>query len=182
MSLTRRSAIGSLTLSGLTLFSARNDDARAAVSASRPSGAKPATSGLVIDRFKIGPNGETYWLKCRVPMSPWVSPRGTSGINMTVPIQSNNVQIWDMPAGLNSPPHPAPEQQFVVVLSGVLRVTLSHGVSKSFRSGDVFLATDKGTGDGHRTETVGGPVRVLLIPIGEDLDVDSWTVSGAAMT
>lgn len=181
MAITRRSAIGSLTVSGLTLFSALNEDANAAGAIPAQSGTIPATSGLVIDRFKIAPNGETYWLKCRVPMSPWVSPRGTTGINMTVPIQSGNVQIWDMPSGLNSPPHPAPEQQFVVVLSGVLRVTLSHGVSKSFSSGDVFLAIDKGTGEGHRTETVGGPVRVLLIPISDDLDVDSWTVTGVPM-
>ena len=176
MALKCRSAVRPLGVLGLGFFLALGGVATAASDNQGSTLAKDADVGMVIDRFKLDDKGETYWLKARVPTSRWVSPRGTLGVVQTIPVVSRKVQIWDLPAGLNSPAHPAPENQFVAVLSGVVKVTLSNGTSKSFRAGDVFLATDGGTGKGHRTETVGGAARVLLVPIEADLDVDAWTV------
>ena len=63
------------------------------------------------------------------------------------------------------------------MLFGEVKVTVSDGESRSWRSGQLFLATDSGNGKGHRTQTVGGPARVLFIPIGDDVDLDAWTIS-----
>ena len=131
------------------------------------------SDGLVVDRFQEDGNGETYFSKCRIPMS--YDPI-TTHVPRSIGFASKKVMFLDLPAGLDVPGSRAPERQFVVVLSGEVKVTVSDTESRSWRSGQVFLATDTGTGKGHRTQTIGGPARVLFVPIEDDVDLDAWTL------
>jgi hypothetical protein len=51
--------------------------------------------------------------------------------------------------------HPAPQRQFVIILSGGLEIGFEDGSKKVFNAGDARLVEDT-TGKGHTTIAVGG--------------------------
>jgi quercetin dioxygenase-like cupin family protein len=51
--------------------------------------------------------------------------------------------------------HPAPQRQFVIILSGALEIGFEDGSTKVFKAGDARLVEDT-TGKGHTTIAVGG--------------------------
>jgi hypothetical protein len=51
--------------------------------------------------------------------------------------------------------HPAPQRQFVIVLSGQLQITYPDGSQKVFGAGEARLM-DNTTGRGHQTIAIGG--------------------------
>ena len=57
--------------------------------------------------------------------------------------------------------HPAPQRQFVVVLSGVMEIEAGDGEARQFGPGGVVLVTDL-TGPGHRTRNPGMDETVLI--------------------
>jgi len=131
---------------------------------------------LLVDRIQTDRNGETHFSKCCIPMARASTVAGVSG---TVDIASKGASFWDFPAGVDVQGARPPGPQFVIFLFGEVKVTVSNGDSRSFRSGEMVLATDFGPGKGHRTQTVGGPARVLYVPIEDDLDLDAWTISNS---
>ncbi|MBP2703894.1 hypothetical protein JOL79_08750 [Microbispora sp. RL4-1S] len=65
----------------------------------------------------------------------------------------------------DSTAHPAPREQWVVMLRGVIEVTVSDGHRRRFGPGDLVLAADT-TGAGHTTAGVGQPpFDALFIPL-----------------
>ena len=55
--------------------------------------------------------------------------------------------------GWDSPPHPAPARQWVVMVSGMVEATTSDGVVRRFGPGTPVLVEDT-HGQGHRTRVV----------------------------
>jgi quercetin dioxygenase-like cupin family protein len=67
-------------------------------------------------------------------------------------------------AAFDSAPHPAPQEQWVVMLRGTIEVEVSEGTKRRFGPGDLVLATDT-TGAGHITVGVGDPpFEALFLP------------------
>ncbi|NUR92336.1 MAG: cupin domain-containing protein [Nonomuraea sp.] len=65
----------------------------------------------------------------------------------------------------DSEPHPAPREQWVVMLRGTIEVTVTDGSRRRFGPGDLVLVTDT-TGTGHTTTAVGdSPLEALFIPV-----------------
>jgi hypothetical protein len=70
-------------------------------------------------------------------------------------------------AAFDSAPHPAPAEQWVVMLRGVIEVTTADGDRRQFGPGDLVLAADT-QGRGHVTVGVGAaPFEALFIPVTE---------------
>ncbi|MGW6502001.1 hypothetical protein [Nonomuraea angiospora] len=68
-------------------------------------------------------------------------------------------------AAFDSTAHPAPCEQWVVMLRGMIEVTVSDGGRRRFGPGDLVLAADT-TGMGHVTTGVGDPpFEALFIPV-----------------
>jgi hypothetical protein len=64
----------------------------------------------------------------------------------------------------DSDPHPAPREQWVVMLRGAIEVEVSDGSRRRFRPGDLVLVTDT-TGRGHTTTAIGDPpFEALFVP------------------
>jgi quercetin dioxygenase-like cupin family protein len=62
-----------------------------------------------------------------------------------------------------SEPHPAPSQQWVVMLRGVIEVEVSDGTRRRFAPGDLLFVADT-TGRGHVTFASGDPaIEALFI-------------------
>jgi menaquinone-dependent protoporphyrinogen oxidase len=60
-------------------------------------------------------------------------------------------------AGWDSPPHPAPHRQYVVMLRGVVQATTTDGETRTFVPGDVVLLDD-----------IDGPGHQTVVPTGDD--------------
>jgi quercetin dioxygenase-like cupin family protein len=75
-------------------------------------------------------------------------PAWTSGIDVTkirfASREPGELQDW----------HPAPQRQFVIILSGQLEIGFEDGSKKVFGRGDARLVEDT-TGKGHTTRAVG---------------------------
>ncbi|MEO3869301.1 hypothetical protein ABGB18_10765 [Nonomuraea sp. B12E4] len=68
-------------------------------------------------------------------------------------------------AAFDSTSHPAPREQWVVMLRGTIEVTVSDGSRRRFGPGDLVLAADT-AGTGHVTTGVGDPpYEALFIPV-----------------
>ncbi|MFC5826518.1 hypothetical protein [Nonomuraea insulae] len=68
-------------------------------------------------------------------------------------------------AAFDSTAHPAPREQWVVMLCGMIEVMVSDGSRRHFGPGDLVLAADT-TGMGHVTTGVGdAPFEALFIPV-----------------
>ena len=67
-------------------------------------------------------------------------------------------------AEFDSEPHPAPRQQWVIMLRGAIEIEVSDGARRRFDPGDLVLVTDT-TGTGHVTFARGDPpIEALFIP------------------
>jgi hypothetical protein len=68
-------------------------------------------------------------------------------------------------AAFDSAPHPAPREQWVVMLRGTIEVVVSTGATRRFGPGDLVLAADT-AGAGHVTTGVGEPpFEALFVPV-----------------
>ncbi len=68
------------------------------------------------------------------------------------------------PAGWDSPPHPAPARQWVVMVRGAVEATTSDGEARTFGPGDAVLLEDT-VGAGHSTRVVGDEPWVALVVV-----------------
>ena len=68
-------------------------------------------------------------------------------------------------AEFDSEPHPAPREQWVVMLRGAIEVQVSDGTRRRFGPGDLVFVTDT-TGKGHVTIATGEPPleALFLVP------------------
>jgi hypothetical protein len=133
-------------------------------------------SGIEVDRFRSGPDGYSEFVRARIPWAQLVPLAGDGNpfarLSPTWP--SPNVKFIELPAHLSQAPHPAPEPQIVLVLSGRIEVETSDGTVKNWGKGDYFIAADH-DGIGHATRTLEGPVLLLFVPL-PTTDIDSWTI------
>ncbi|MGR6914947.1 hypothetical protein ACU635_11930 [[Actinomadura] parvosata] len=68
-------------------------------------------------------------------------------------------------AAFDSSAHPAPREQWVVLVKGMIEVLVSDGSRRRFGPGDLVLAADT-SGRGHVTTGVGEPpFEALFIPV-----------------
>lgn len=75
-------------------------------------------------------------------------PSWTQGIDVT------QIRFSSRQSGIMQDWHPAPQRQFVVILSGQLEIGFENGTKKIFGPGDARLVEDI-TGKGHTTIAIG---------------------------
>ena len=76
------------------------------------------------------------------------TPDWTSGLDVT------KIRFGSRPPGVLQDWHPAPQRQFVIILSGQLEIGFEDGSKKVFGPGDARLVEDI-TGKGHTTVAIG---------------------------
>ena len=69
-------------------------------------------------------------------------------------IEGTQIRFGSRPSGVLQDWHPAPQRQFVVILSGQLEIGFEDGSKKIFGPGDARLVEDT-TGKGHTTIALG---------------------------
>jgi len=68
------------------------------------------------------------------------------------------------PAGWDSPPHPAPARQWVVMVRGSVESVTSDGEARTFGPGAAVLVEDT-TGTGHSTRVVGDEAWLAIVVV-----------------
>jgi hydroxyethylthiazole kinase-like sugar kinase family protein len=69
-------------------------------------------------------------------------------------VDAKSIRFGVRPPNVTQDWHPAPQRQFVVILSGALQITFPDNSTKVFVAGDARLM-DNITGKGHQTMAVG---------------------------
>ncbi len=108
--------------------------------------------------------GETHFVVASHPLeladfAPPAPPLGVSAVQAAA-----DVRFIGAPAGWDSPPHPAPRRQLVVMLRGLCEATTSDGEIRLFVPGDVVLLEDT-SGAGHRTRVPGDESWLALVVV-----------------
>jgi len=88
---------------------------------------------------------------------------------------SPEVRFFDIPEGYDTGWMHTPAAQIVVVLSGVIEVRTSAGQTQQWGPGEVLMPADL-TGQGHKTRTIGGPARLLFVPLPQGFDPQRWSM------
>ncbi len=95
-------------------------------------------------RMYTGSDGKATWEEIDLDAQPeWLA-----GIDVT------KIRFGSRPAGELQDWHPAPQRQFVIILSGQLQIGFEDGSTKVFGPGDARLVEDT-TGKGHTTIALG---------------------------
>ena len=95
-------------------------------------------------RMYIGGDGKATWEAVDLDtMTEW-----TKGIDVT------QIRYGSRAPGVVQDWHPAPQRQFVIILSGQLEIGFEDGSTKTFGPGDARLVEDV-TGKGHTTVALG---------------------------
>ena len=96
-------------------------------------------------RMYTDPQGKARWEEMDLAKTPdW-----TKGLDAT------RIVFGTRAPGVTQDWHPAPQRQFVIILSGQLEIGFEDGSKKVFGAGDARLVEDT-TGKGHTTTAVGG--------------------------
>jgi quercetin dioxygenase-like cupin family protein len=89
-------------------------------------------------------NGKAQWEAIDLKQHPdWLAGFDTTKVRFGIR-EPGVMQDW----------HPAPQRQFVIILSGALEIGFEDGSKKVFKAGDARLVEDT-TGKGHTTIAVG---------------------------
>jgi uncharacterized cupin superfamily protein len=95
-------------------------------------------------RMFTGPDGKATWEAVDLEATPeWLKGLDTTKIRFSSRAPGE-LQDW----------HPAPQRQFVIILSGSLEIGFEDGSKKVFGPGDARLVEDT-TGKGHTTIALG---------------------------
>jgi hypothetical protein len=91
-----------------------------------------------------GADGKARW----EPIDLQKNPEWLAGFDTT------KIRFASREPGVLQDWHPAPQRQFVIILSGALEIGFEDGSKKVFEAGDARLVEDT-TGKGHTTIAVG---------------------------
>ena len=127
-----------------------------------------------VTRFYTTPDGGSAFDDVDIPVSrgadAWGNELGTSAAFV-----SPAVRVFEAPAGAFQDWHNAPRRQLCIMMHGVWEIGTSDGQRRRWGPGEPFLPDDV-AGKGHTSEVIEGPVRMLFVPLPDDLDLDAWRI------
>ena len=112
--------------------------------------------------------------------SPWAmrSDRWGNSPRFSDPFDSPAVRIYEAPAGTFQDWHNVSTRRLCVMLSGVWEIGTSDGSKRRWGPGEVFMP-DTVNGEGHTSKVLKSPVRMVLIPVPPEVDIELWGASRA---
>ncbi len=129
-----------------------------------------------VTRFFTTPDGGSAFDEVEVPLSSSAADAWGNELRFSEPFASPAVRIFEAPAGAFQDWHNAPRRQLCVMLAGIWEIGTSDGRKRRWGPGEAFLPDDV-DGQGHTSEVIEGPVRMVFVPLPDDVDVDAWRVA-----
>lgn len=134
------------------------------VSADDLSGLQTVSS-VSYTRLAMTPDGQTYFVDEQTPyeLKDFAPPAGPIGVAM---MQDAKSLVFTTLAGKwDGDWHPAPRNQYVIVLGGIVEIDVASGESRQFTAGDIILLEDI-SGRGHDTRVLSDePARFAIVAL-----------------
>jgi hypothetical protein len=116
-------------------------------------------------RVYASADGETHFEDINVEMTPGVYVQGIPLVDLAAWTPVSALIFSRLAARYDSDWHPPPRRQFVITLTGTMKLTVSDGEVRQYGPGAIFLVEDL-NGKGHRTCAVGSePVNFVTVPL-----------------
>ena len=128
-----------------------------------------------VTRFYTTPEGGSAFDEVDIPVGGGNVDAWGNELKSGPVFASPAVRIFEAPASAFQDWHNAPRRQLCVMMEGIWEVGTSDGEKRRWGPGEPFLPDDV-TGKGHTSEVIEGPVRMLFVPLPDDLDIDAWRV------
>ena len=126
-------------------------------------------------RFFTTPDGGSAFDELEIPWSdPTEDPWGNA-MRVGASFASPAVRLFEIAAGAFQDWHNAPRRQLCFMLEGVWEIGTTDGEKRRWGPGEAFLPDDV-DGKGHTSEVIEGPVRMVFVPLPDDLDLEAWRV------
>lgn len=107
---------------------------------------------MAIFRIYTGSDGQSYLEEQTLSAHPMLAQERAAA----------HIQFREIPAGTAMDWHNAPRRQYVIVLSGQLKIGFKDGTTRRMNPGDATLAEDT-TGSGHTTRVVSATPAVAAV-------------------
>ena len=105
-------------------------------------------------------SGESHFRDIEID---WVEERNFSKLSARLP--ATGVIFRETSGDYDLSWHPAPRRQYIVNLTGGVKITASDGEAREIKAGEIVLVEDT-TGKGHLSQSIGGQMRQsVFIPI-----------------
>lgn len=147
--------------------------ARTATRASRSSSSPPArhratstptTMHAPIIRIVADANGGSRFEDADNALAPANFAPPAPPIGVSAPSAAKAIRFIGAPAGWDSPPHPSPSLQWVIILRGTVEVRTSEGAVRQFTPGTAIHLEDT-TGSGHAARVLPGDDWLALVVV-----------------
>jgi len=105
-------------------------------------------------------SGESHFRDIEID---WVEERNFSKLSARLP--ATGIIFRETSGDYDLSWHPAPRRQYIINLTGGVKITASDGESREIKAGEIVLVEDT-TGKGHLSQSIGGQMRhSIFIPI-----------------
>lgn len=125
-----------------------------------------------VTRFRTTADGGSAFDEVDIPVSAGAPDAWGNRLASSAPFASPAVRVFEAPAGAYQSWHNAPRRQLCVMLQGVWEVGTTDGEKRRWGPGEAFLPADV-DGRGHTSAVIEGPVRILFVPLPDDLALAS---------
>lgn len=126
-----------------------------------------------VTRFYTTSDGGSSFDELQVPLSQELTDRDGNALRFSDPFASPAVRVYEAPSGTFQDWHNAPTRQICIMLEGVWEIGTTDGQKRRWGAGEVFMP-DTVEGTGHTSEVLEGPVRMVFIPVPEEVDISGW--------
>ena len=105
-------------------------------------------------------SGESHFRDIEID---WVEERNFSKLSARLP--ATGIIFRETSGDYDLSWHPAPRRQYIINLTGGVKITASDGEAREIKAGEIVLVEDT-TGKGHLSQSIGGQMRhSIFIPI-----------------
>lgn len=119
-------------------------------------------SHIEISKLVADSSGETHFTTEKVEWIDWFW-----GGRETMDKPVSGLAFYHLKSCLDMELHPAPREQYLIIIQGTVQIESSDGEQRQFPPGSVFLVTDISGTRGHKTKVIGKEdvfAAVLAIP------------------
>ena len=128
---------------------------------------------MQVTRFYTTSDGGSAFDHVDIPLGEASPDAWGNALRLGAPFASPAVRVFTAPVGAFQDWHNAPRRQLCVMLEGVWEVGTTDGEKRRWGPGELFLPDDV-EGKGHTSEVIDGPVRILFVPLPDELDLALW--------
>lgn len=126
-------------------------------------------------RFFTTPEGGSAFEELEIPWRESTDDPWGNAMRVSVSCASPAVRLFEIAEGAFQDWHNAPRRQLCFMLEGVWEIGTTDGEKRRWGAGEAFLPDDV-DGKGHTSEVIEGPVRMVFVPLPEELDIEAWRV------